>query len=299
MRPLRVAGTVVAAMFLLVGASTVSARSDGAAPTSEEEESKDARDPDPPPPQTTDSLEAQLTSFGFPSRAFSSPVDAYGSAANWTCAYPNIRWGTHDAADLLKTSFGAAYYSGLTRDCGASFGAATSYHKMGLAIDLPFDTSNVTLKARGEALIDALLAPDAGGTPHAMLRRLGIVRMIWNTGSGNDRIWNAENASDRANGPDVSTWRQLSSRSHFDHLHLTLSLAGGNGQTSYWSGGPGLARFTDPDSTGAVSSIAVHQFRTGWTTITNVDLNGDGADELLYYNANTGFTRFINPNNTG
>ncbi|MGA9278022.1 hypothetical protein, partial [Ilumatobacter sp.] len=42
-----------------------------------------------------------------------------------------------------------------------------------------------------------------------------------------------------------------------------------------------------------------HQFRTGWTTITNVDLNGDGADELLYYNANTGFTRFINPNNTG
>uniref|UniRef100_UPI00058BA608 hypothetical protein n=1 Tax=Ilumatobacter nonamiensis TaxID=467093 RepID=UPI00058BA608 len=40
-------------------------------------------------------------------------------------------------------------------------------------------------------------------------------------------------------------------------------------------------------------------FRRGWTSVDGVELSGDTADEIVYYDARSGFTRFMNPNHRG
>jgi peptidoglycan hydrolase-like protein with peptidoglycan-binding domain len=78
-----------------------------------------------------------------------------------------------------------------------------------------------------------LLASDAAGHPYANARRLGIMYIIWN-----NQIWGSYRAGDG--------WRPYSTcaahpeaRSdttcHRDHIHFSLSWAGAQGRTSFWT----------------------------------------------------------------
>jgi hypothetical protein len=84
--------------------------------------------------------------------------------------------------------------------------------------------TNANEKAAAQSFIGALMATDSAGNKHALARRMGIMYVIWDR-----QIWSAYRASEG--------WRPYSGASaHRDHVHISLSWAGANGRTSFWSG---------------------------------------------------------------
>jgi peptidoglycan hydrolase-like protein with peptidoglycan-binding domain len=88
--------------------------------------------------------------------------------------------------------------------------------------------------ARAKALLAWMLAPDAAGRPYANARRLGVMYLIWN-----NRIWGSYRTAEGwrpystcAGHPEPS-W---DTGCHRDHIHISLSWAGGAGRTSFWTG---------------------------------------------------------------
>lgn len=80
-------------------------------------------------------------------------------------------------------------------------------------------------KAHGQAVVDALLAPE-GSEPHALARRAGLSYIIWNK-----QIWRAYPWG----GKPAGSWSPYSGAStHEDHVHFSLSRAGGRGDTSLY-----------------------------------------------------------------
>jgi hypothetical protein len=79
--------------------------------------------------------------------------------------------------------------------------------------------------ARGTALIEWLLAPDAAGNEQARARRLGIQEILFF-----DRCWTTAEPDDL----DKTTYSELRECDigHYDHVHLSFTVAGALGLTS-------------------------------------------------------------------
>ena len=106
-----------------------------------------------------------------------------------------------------------------------------SNHAAGRAFDL------MSTKARGDAVVNWLLAPDANGNYSANARRLGVQQILWW-----DRCWNTDD--DRG---VVSAGRMRKCGiGHFDHVHVDLTFRGARGRTSYWGGRPVIAPKIEP-----------------------------------------------------
>jgi hypothetical protein len=75
------------------------------------------------------------------------------------------------------------------------------------------------------ALHTWLLATDSHGNPHAMIRRFGIMYMIWNK-----QIW-------KAYQPSKGWQAYTGSNPHTDHTHFSFSWDGADRQTSFWTSG--------------------------------------------------------------
>lgn len=97
-----------------------------------------------------------------------------------------------------------------------------SEHHEGRAWDLM--TRNL---AHGQAVVDALLAPDPEtGEPHALARRAGVMYLIWNR-----RIWRAYPWA----GKPAGSWSDYGGPNpHTDHVHFSLSRAGARAETSLY-----------------------------------------------------------------
>jgi hypothetical protein len=82
-------------------------------------------------------------------------------------------------------------------------------------------------KAHGQAVVDALLAPDpTTGEPHALARRAGIMYLIWNK-----QMWRAYPWQ----GAPSGSWSPYSGAStHEDHVHFSFSRRGGEGETTLY-----------------------------------------------------------------
>lgn len=78
--------------------------------------------------------------------------------------------------------------------------------------------------AQGQAAVDALLAEDSTGEPAALARRFGVMYLIWNRQQWRAYPWQGNPAGSWApyTGPNP----------HTDHVHYSLSRAGGNGELS-------------------------------------------------------------------
>jgi hypothetical protein len=134
---------------------------------------------------------------------------------------PVAKRGTKELAALLTSTYQGTAIVSLTRACGSD----TSEHYDGRAIDWGVNVANDKQRAQGKAFLHWLFAADAAGNPNAMLRRLGVMYVIWNK-----RIW----------GGWSHQWEPYScsgvTACHQDHMHLSLDWSGALGRTSFWTG---------------------------------------------------------------
>ena len=109
---------------------------------------------------------------------------------------------------------------------------SASLHSEGRALDWHLDVHNAKDRKEATRLIDLWLAPDKNGNIHALARRMGIMYLIWD-----DHFYPAYHqfeqesylsSSCRSKRKCAKTLR------HRDHMHISLSKAGGKGLTSFY-----------------------------------------------------------------
>src|SRR5438270_7807391 len=124
---------------------------------------------------------------------------------------------------LLTATYPDTSVIDIARSCPSESG--TSEHKDGRALDWGAYYKNPQQVAEVQAVFAWLFAKDAQGNPNAMLRRLGIMYIIWNK-----QIW----------GSWSQSWQPYScsgvTACHQDHVHLSFAWAGARKKTSFWTG---------------------------------------------------------------
>jgi peptidoglycan hydrolase-like protein with peptidoglycan-binding domain len=134
---------------------------------------------------------------------------------------PVSKPGVSAFRDLLLNTYPGSSSLGIVRDCGAG---GQSEHKEGRAFDWGMNAANATQAAQVDALLSWLLRTDQYGNPDAMLRRLGIMYIIWNK-----KMF-------RAYAPEKGWTAYTGDSEHTDHVHFSFGWSGANKVTSYWDG---------------------------------------------------------------
>ncbi|HUR51407.1 MAG TPA: hypothetical protein VMZ11_04720 [Mycobacteriales bacterium] len=148
-------------------------------------------------------------------------IEGFATYQKQTTCSPTAKPGTVKLKNLLLKTYPGTRSLGISRACSAG---GTSEHKEGRAFDWGVRVSSASEKAKAAAFLAWLLKTDAAGHKAANARRLGVMYVIWNK-----RIWGAYAAN--------SGWRAYNgSNPHTDHVHISLSRAGGAGTTSFWTG---------------------------------------------------------------
>ncbi|MFP5363084.1 MAG: hypothetical protein ACLGI5_10185 [Thermoleophilia bacterium] len=128
-----------------------------------------------------------------------------------------------------------------------------SQHKTGRAVDVPINWRIPAQRADGQALLNWLF--EAGAE---RLRRLGVVEIIWAA-----RIWTTAHDRGRLTA-DIGAWRAYTglgcprasdTACHYDHFHFTLSVAGRERTSTWWSGPQGL-----PTPGGPTPAVPIARF---------------------------------------
>ena len=156
-----------------------------------------------------------------PQTSFGSDIEGYAAYEPQRTCDASAKPGTVALRNLLLNGNPGSRNLGIVRGCGIG---GRSEHKEGRAFDWGVSVSRPAEKAAADSFVAQLLATDSYGNPHALARRMGVMYMIWNR-----QIWTAYRAD--------AGWRPYSGVSpHTDHIHISLSWAGAQGRTSYWSG---------------------------------------------------------------
>ncbi|QGV77334.1 hypothetical protein [Streptomyces ficellus] len=158
---------------------------------------------------------------------FGPQIDDYAPSQPARVCDPQAKPGLLAFRDLVLASYPGTRSMGISRECGKT---VDSEHKEGRAWDWGVD-----LHTQGHIasdLIDWLLATDRHGNPHALVRRFGIMYIIWNR-----RIWESYR-------PNAGWTPYTGVSPHTDHVHFSFSWAGARKQTSWWQtpAGPTRAR---------------------------------------------------------
>jgi hypothetical protein len=171
-----------------------------------------------------------------------------------------------------------------------------SNHAQGRALDVMVGFSGGGYNtARGNAIVNWLLAPDANGNYSANARRLGVQQILWR-----DHCWNTD---DDRGIVSVGRMRECGI-GHFDHIHIDLTLRGARGRTSYWGGQPQIWPKTTgllwwDNDTGRRSMQSWFNYRPvagrtarwlkRWDMVVAGDFDSDRAsDDLLRWDRDTG-----------
>lgn len=148
-------------------------------------------------------------------------IEGFATYQKQTTCSPTAKPGTVKLKNLLLKTYPGTRSLGISRSCSAG---GTSEHKEGRAFDWGVRVSSSTERAKANAFLTWLLKTDSAGHKAANARRLGIMYVIWNR-----RIWGAYAAN--------QGWRTYrGSNPHTDHVHISLSRAGGAGAVSFWTG---------------------------------------------------------------
>jgi len=198
------------------------------------------------------------------------PYPAYDGQS--TCS-PSPKPGMVSFKDMFLRAYPGSGSYGISRDCSVG---GTSEHKEGRAWDWALDAGSAADRRIADAAIAWLLATDQYGHRHAMARRLGVMYIIWNR-----RIFKLYQPNEG--------WQPYSGSSpHTDHVHISLTRAGGARTTSFWSLGlPG------PDGQGtrpppapvprARFSVETRDIRPTYDHVETGDFDGDGRIDVLWF----------------
>lgn len=116
---------------------------------------------------------------------YGAKIDPYSYYQPQNTCLTYVQNGTARLAAFWKQANpGIGSGIGLLRACSDG---DTSEHKEGRAMDYMLDSTNATEAAVAQQVINWLLATDAYGNQNAMVRRTGLMYMIWV-----DRIWGGE-----------------------------------------------------------------------------------------------------------
>ena len=164
-------------------------------------------------------------------RLFPQAIETYAPYHPQELCLPFTRVGTKALGDLLVHTYPGTTY-GTTRPCGVvgKPTSSTSEHYDGRAVDWMVSVRNPTQKAYGDRFVAWLLHDDRWGNQAAMMRRLGIMYVIWN-----NRMWGAwdqqwEPYLNCANHPETA----YDNTCHRTHVHISLTWLGALKQTSFW-----------------------------------------------------------------
>jgi len=156
------------------------------------------------------------------------PVDDYATYDPQTTCSRHPKPGTVALGEYLVATYGGSG-GAVNRPCSDR---GTSEHKDGRAVDWVLDADDPADRLRAEQFLDAAFATDAEGNPHALARRMGIMYIIWS-----DHFYPAyrQFEEERYLSSSCRAKRKCSKTlRHRDHLHISLSRAGGRGLTSFY-----------------------------------------------------------------
>jgi hypothetical protein len=161
-------------------------------------------------------------------------IEGYAPYNPQSVCDPAAGAGALGLRDLLLSRYPSTKSLGVSRDCTVG---GQSEHKEGRAFDWGADINNRADAAAVNDFLTALLATDKHGNKYALARRMGIMYVIWDR-----KIWGVYLADE--------SWRPYGGpNAHTDHVHISFTLPGGRGETSYWSGAvvQGLPSRNDPN----------------------------------------------------
>jgi hypothetical protein len=142
---------------------------------------------------------------------------------------PRAKPGTKALARWLVHRGGG--YGSISRRCGAG---GVSEHKEGRAFDWTLDATRSRDRRIAQEFLEVAFAADKDGEEHALARRMGIMYIIWN-----DHMYSAWDHYEREPylSSSCKSLRKCSrTLRHRDHMHVSLSRAGGKGLTSWYEG---------------------------------------------------------------
>lgn len=177
----------------------------------------------------TTTLVLALVCLSGPAQA--SAIDPWPTYDGQTKCSPTAKKGTLELASYLQKHYPGSGSYGISRACGSG---GRSEHKEGRAFDWRVNVTRA--KERGYALdfIKRVRATDSAGHRDALARRMGIMYIIFN-----DTIYSSTynfaarpylNAGCKSRSSCSATLR------HRDHMHISLTRAGGAGKTSWYTG---------------------------------------------------------------
>jgi hypothetical protein len=156
-------------------------------------------------------------------------IEDYASYQAQTTCHPKPRKGTVALGKHLVATYGGG--GGAT---GRACGGGASEHKDGRAVDWTLDATKRADRRVARAFLAEIFATDEDGNTHALARRMGIMYVIWN-----DRMysaWDQFEQEDYLSSSCRSRKRCSKTLRHRDHVHISLSLAGARGRTSWYEG---------------------------------------------------------------
>jgi hypothetical protein len=172
-------------------------------------------------PEPAPANDTPVPSVALDGRVFSASIEGLAAYEPQRTCDGTAKPGTTALRNLLLRDNAGSRNLGIVRGCSIG---GTSEHKEGRAFDWGVNVGNAKEKAEANAFVAKLLATDQFGNKYALARRMGVMYVIWNR-----QIWSAYRASEG--------WRPYHGASaHTDHVHISLSWAGANARTSFWSG---------------------------------------------------------------
>lgn len=158
---------------------------------------------------------------------YQTPVEEYADYQPQTRCRTTVRPGTKELSRWIDAKFAGGDAIPSLRRCKVG---GTSEHKEGRAIDWMMNASKQAHRQEVRRFLTRLFAEDADGNHAALARRMGVMYVIWN-----DHMYASyDRFSKRAYTPCTPVRRCSKTARHRDHVHISLSRAGGKGLTSWY-----------------------------------------------------------------
>jgi hypothetical protein len=177
-------------------------------------------------------LFATLTSLALvgTAEAANAPVEPYAQYQPQTACSPRAKLGTQALGHWIVRGYGGGY----GRISGPCKGSSVSEHKEGRAFDWSLNAAKAADRARATRFLNRVFATGPSGEPAELARRMGIMYVIWS-----DHIY-ASYDEFGVRAYKSSGCKRIATCSktlrHRDHMHISLSRAGGQGRTSWYAG---------------------------------------------------------------